>query len=666
MVRATGRVGALAASALAAVALAVTAPAVSLQLSATGRQAMGGGRPGSYRINCGGPAVREWLPDEAFTNRSASRTFVGKNPGPVTTQSIVSGSVRFDPTPPRVLEFALPVKADAEVSMRLLFSEIFHEAAGERVLMVELAAGGEVLADTRPFDVFGEVGAFAIKSVRMLVRPKAPTLTVRIRATVGNPAIAGIVVESVVFPDRPPLTTAPIVPEITLPVLPAEPVTPPVLPEPPVTPPVDPKPPVKARARGHHWGDGWFTMLNAGVSSPSDVVLESAGRRFPETGPLDLDARTYTEQVAATAMMGVPNESLSYRFMVPLPGDYEVVLGWREPVFMAAGKRVFDVIVSTDEQPARIEIPHLDPWAKTQGAKKVVVAHLPAKGGRLRASEWVRVTLRPLVATPFVNAIIVRQAPVFPVGSKATLSPLDGPPMVGGPEGSPPPRPAPTASTTMTPVPEPTAVETPIVPPTKPSGAPTVDPPVFPSATPSATPSAAPMATASATPSATPTAAPAVPPPAMRRINMGGLGMGGFVADKDVFPPSDALGTSFSARGKDVDAIDNPLDLTIRWGEALAYTLTVQPGMYTLTVSSLELFFSNVGDRLFGITYAVDGGDEQELASDVDLIKDFGKLAPASWTTKPFRVDAVVTVKLLQKKNAACVSSLELVPASVP
>ena len=147
---------------------------------------------------------------------------------------------------------------------------------------------------------------------------------------------------------------------------------------------------------------------------------------------------------------------------------------------------------------------------------------------------------------------------------------------------------------------------------------------------------------------------------------MGGLGMGGFVADKDVFPPSDALGTSFDALSEDVDTIDNPLDLTIRWGEALAYNLTVQPGMYTLTVSSLELFYNNVGDRLFGITYAVDGGDEQQLASGVDLVKDFGKLAPASWTTEPFRVGAVVTVKLLEEKNAACVSTLELVPALNP
>lgn len=396
---------------------------------------------------------------------------------------------------------------------------------------------------------------------------------------------------------------------------------------------------------GHSWGDGWFKMLNAGAPGSDDVDgVDAIGisRPFPATPPADYDTLSYTEQVATTSLFAPPLRTFGFRFYVPLPGDYEVIIAWRELFFSAAGKRIMDVSVGTDVEPHRVLIRDLDVWSKTQGNRSVVTAHLPGcghKSGGFEAASWVEVHLTGKVEGPIVNAVIVRQVPLFEAGSDPTRMPGSLPPAGTSPSPAP----------TMTVRPRPTRPSTPAPVPTPAAPAPSASVAPVPTAV-------VPAPTAEVTPQPTPLSS-----IKLVRINMGGPAVNDFIADVDAFAPGTRLGNAFTARGDAIGSVGG-VDQTIRWNQSLSYELPVPaPGMYEVTIASVELFFSNVGERIFNVSVEVEGV-ETLLASGVDLVSDFGELQRATWTTGPLRIERAVTVRLVGEEDNACVSAIWMSP----
>ncbi|GAB0492129.1 hypothetical protein MMPV_003388 [Pyropia vietnamensis] len=405
-----------------------------------------------------------------------------------------------------------------------------------------------------------------------------------------------------------------------------------------------------SHSMGHNWGDGWFKMLNAGAPGSDDVDgITTFGNVnfFPRSLPVDYETLSYTEQVASTSMFAAPLQTFGFRFDVPLPGNYEVIIGWREPFFSAAGARVMDVSVATDMTPSRVLIRDLDVWSKTQGRRSMVTAHLPGCGhkpGGFEATSWVEVRLTGKVDGPIVNAIIVRQLPFFESGSAPTRLPGSLPPAQAPPSPSPTVMVSPLPTTFSTPAPQPTAV----LPVPAESPVPTV----------STVPIASPVPTAVATPQSTPDL-PSIEP---LRINMGGPTIEDFIADGDVFASGTWLGMPYVAADDILSSVQLPVDQTIRWGASLSYNLTVPvPGMYEVNIASVELFHTDIGERVFNVSVEVEGV-ETLLASNVDLIRDYGRLTRATWTTEPLRLERVVTVRLVGEVDNACVSAIWMVP----
>lgn len=142
---------------------------------------------------------------------------------------------------------------------------------------------------------------------------------------------------------------------------------------------------------------------------------------------------------------------------------------------------------------------------------------------------------------------------------------------------------------------------------------------------------------------------------------MGGPAVNDFIADVDAFAPGTRLGNAFTARGDAIGSVGG-VDQTIRWNQSLSYELPVPaPGMYEVTIASVELFFSNVGERIFNVSVEVEGV-ETLLASGVDLVSDFGELQRATWTTGPLRIERAVTVRLVGEEDNACVSAIWMSP----
>lgn len=144
---------------------------------------------------------------------------------------------------------------------------------------------------------------------------------------------------------------------------------------------------------------------------------------------------------------------------------------------------------------------------------------------------------------------------------------------------------------------------------------------------------------------------------------MGGPAVDDYIADVDAFAAGTSLGASYTAAAGDAGSVELPVDRTIRWSKSLTYELRVPAaGMYDVHVASVELFHANVGERVFNVSVAVDGGAETLLATGVDLVRDVGRLVRATWRIGPTRIEGAVTVRLVGEVENACVSSIWMMP----
>lgn len=617
----------------------------------------------AMNINCGGPAIPDYLADVNFTDVSASLARAFQPPEGLEFDSVWH-TLRYSRGTDRVLFYEVPLLANRTFSVDLGFSEVFYEEVGKRIMHVEFWAEDTLLYRSELFDVLAETGAMFYAYVfGTTVRLPASVLSIRIIGDVGNPAISVMRIVDVSNDygndaddddddtggnDRPLLGHS---------------------------------------FKGHSWNDGWFLAVTAGGLYMGDSPLEGGGsddgvqsktfvlpsnaERIPDALPADLyAAMNWTAKVKAASLLAPAGEALEFIIHVPVAGVYEVIFGWYDLTGAEPGMTVMDIDIGVDSE-TQTPIRGLDVAAIAVNSDGVVVAHLPPHSplgatNNMFVEETLRVSIRP-VATgrAFVNVIVVRQTPVLGASGEAIWWPSGGlgePMPNGGPmppmwSGGPMP---PKWSGEPMPGGEPTQGDE-----SMPGGGP------MPSRRPQM-PSGGPML--SGTPGAEPTpmetSAPTLPRAIV--INMGGLSTENVIdvdaavqtiADDLYFSPGTPLGTRFRVSDAAFASYfsNDPVLASVRYGKKLVYTVAVVPGIYTIEVVAVELALGP-GKRTFDVGVSIDGGMMLPLASSYDLAATVGKFKPATWMVQAVNVEASFTVTLTATLENACVSAIRMYP----
>jgi len=622
-------------------------------------------------VNCGGPAGPGFVADKNFTDPSASiarafRPDDGAAPNPF------NDTVRYKKGGDGVLTFQVRLPADREYSVVFVFNEVYHRAAGQRVVHAELWAADTLLSRTYALDVFAIMGKrFAPMQQAAAARLPSPMLTIRIVGDVGDPAIAGFAIIAMDGGDvlgggdgggtdadmgggdgvgdgdaddeddkdnddddddgdydDAGSGTYPL-----------------------------------RMTKGHAWGDGWFMAMTAGGLDMADGPMSGSrnfqdktpsmpplnAERMPASMPATYAAMNWTAKVKAAALVAPAGEPLEWMIRVPLAGAYEVILAWHVAAGTAAGTTVMDVEVLSDAGPAPMRIT-LDVAAATGGSGRLAVAHLPPRSpllatDNLHVDAVLRVILRPRVGRAFLNALVVRQTPVGDVLRPSTRAPSgmvapgrpdapdEGPMVTVGPNG-----------------------------PTEEGDDGSSDG--------------------------------SVPPPMTAKptvvINMGGRPAdSGYNADRSVMTVADTDFFGAAVAGPDgspprggvfgyvyraspaaaaaANLSADPVASSVRYGGRLEYTVAVPAaGVYDLAVVSVELVWGT-GVRVFDVDVAVDGGDggTTRLATGVDLAASPGKYRRATWEMRNVTVEAAFTVVARAQLDKACIAAIILRPVRV-
>jgi len=615
--------------------------------------------PQVLMINCGGPAGPTAVADKDFTDTTASiaRAFRPDGGAPADP---VAHTVRYKKGGDGVLTFQVPLPADREYDVAFLFNEVYHRAAGQRVVHGELWAADTLLKRTDALDVFATTGRrFATVQQMATAWLPSPVLTIRIVGEVGDPAIAALgivamdggnvlgggggggtdadmggdngaadgVVDDESSNDDAGSGTDPL-----------------------------------RMTKGHAWGDGWFMSKTAGGLDMADGSMSDSryspgnrpfmpplnAERVPATMPAAYAAMNWTAKVKAAALVAPAGEPLEWTVRVPLAGAYEIILAWHVAAGTAAGTTVMDVEVVADGGRVRVPLHRLDVAAVTRGSGRLAVAHLPPRSplgasDNLHVDAVLRVTLRPRIGRAFLNALVVRQTPVGAILGPSTRAP-------GGVVV--PPRPDAGGGAPVAPV--------------RPDGP---------------------------TEGGDGGSSDGSAPPSMDNlptlvIDMGGRPTdGGFNADRFVatypdttffraatagpdgqLPGGDRLGTVYraspaaaAAAGLSADSVAS----SVRYGGRLQYTVPVpRAGMYDVQVVAVELVWGP-GVRIFDVDVAIDGGDggTTRVATGVDLAASPGKYRRAAWELRAVPIEADFTVVARAQRDKACIAAIVLRPA---
>lgn len=371
----------------------------------------------------------------------------------------------------------------------------------------------------------------------------------------------------------------------------------------------------------HEVDDGWVVAAVAAAYLAGEAsrgwrpASPATAAVFPPTAPANYDRLSWTEQVMAAAWTAPGGLPLRWTVRVPLPGAYEVVLGWRDVAGAVPGVRIMDVALGVDGEPPNTHITGLDVIAAARGGPGVVTARLAPPGG-LMASASISVVLSPRVGDATLNAIVVRQLPIPRRSDGGLASP-------GGP--------SPSQLSTASPTPAPSPAATGVPPPAE---------------------------------SPLPTGLP------FTVINLGGGDVSGGVSpdgrpavgDTAYFPPETPLGTAYSPPPGVAPLLPrDPVLTTLRWGANLSYPLPVpEAGTYTFTISSVELVFG-AGTLVLDVGYAVDGAALRWLARGVDMAALAGRYEPVVWAPLvPVAVARSLTIVAGAVKNTAFLASITI------